>query len=145
MKSALSNSRWLILAMLLGFTLRGQTTGSPKSPETEKGTVVPPGTQRVDEATLKRLGKASTVAEAAPLLKELEETKEAHFQARRVAKVRMKGKGNADMTKIWTEMQAAEKKRLERMAELEFKVSEIRRQEWEKQRTVEKSKALGRS
>lgn len=135
----------MLLAVLLSPTLFGQNANSAKATDLTVGTAKHKEFQPLDEATLKRLGKASTVAEATPLLKELEVTKEAHFQARRAAKVRMKGKSEAEMTKIWAEMLAAEKKRLERLNELEFKVSEFQRQEWDKQRTAEKGKALGRS
>ena len=134
----------MLLAALLSPALFGQNANSAKATDLAVGNAKNKEFQPLDEATLNRLGKASTVAQATPLLKELEETKEAHFQARRAAKVRMKGKSEAEMTKIWAEMLAAEKKRLERLNGLEFKLSEFQRQEWAKQRASEKGKAPGR-
>ena len=136
---------WILLALLPISQLFSQNSNSSKATDLAVESSKKKEFQPLDEATLKRLGKASTVAEAAPLLKELEDIKEAHFQARRAAKVRMKGKSEAEMTKIWAEMLAAEKKRLERLSELESTVSEFQRQEWAKQRAAEKGKALGRS
>lgn len=90
------------------------------------------------EADLRRMGKAANAAEAAPLLKELDEAKEAHFQARRAARLQMQGKSDGQRLKIWTEMLAAELKRRERIRELEFKTDAIRKEEWEKNRSTEK-------
>lgn len=90
------------------------------------------------EADLRRLGKAATPAEATPLFKELDEAKEAHFQARRAARLQMQGKAETDRLKIWTDMLATEKKRRERIRELEFKTDAVRKQEWEKKRSADK-------
>lgn len=90
------------------------------------------------EADLRRLGKVATSAEAAPLLQELDEAKEAHFQARRAARLQMQGKPETERLKIWTDMLAAERKRRGRISELEFKTDHVRRQEFEKNRSADR-------
>ena len=90
------------------------------------------------EADLRRMNKAATPAEAAPLIKELDEAKEAHFQARRAARLQMQGKTDAARLKIWTDMLATEQKRRERIRELEFKTDQIRKQEFEKNRSTDR-------
>lgn len=87
------------------------------------------------EADLRRMGKVATLAEAAPLLKELDEAKEAHFQARRAARLQMQGKSETERLDIWTGMLSAERKRRERIRELEFKTDAVRKQDWENKRS----------
>lgn len=112
-----------LLTCILCYPAFAQNNGNPRSSPSE--------------ADLRRLGKA-TAAEAAPLIKELDEAKEAHFQARRAARLQMQGKSESERLKIWTDMLAAEQKRRERIRELEFKTDEVRKQEWEKKRAASK-------
>lgn len=120
-----------LLLSILGLTpLLGKTTEGASDNITRQ--------RQQYEAGLRRLGKVATAAEAAPLLKELAADQEAHFQARRAARLKMKGKSEAEKLTIWAAMLAAEKPRCERMRELEYKTDVIRKEQWEKVRTTNK-------
>lgn len=146
MKLLTNDLRWFFFGLAIIISGLCQTVNSNVS---NIGPIVDFNSSKVvkqlDASTLVRLGKAANLAEAAPLLKELTDSKEAHFQARRAAKLEMKGKSDTERLKIWATMQAAERKRVERLAELKFKVSEIQKQEWETQRAAVNGKAPGRS